>query len=147
MKYRHEMSRAISKLLSANDIGETGGHQAGILIPKTPEILSFFPSLGNETKNPRVNLKFLDESEREYFFNFIFYNNFYFGGTRREYRLTGMTKYIKQNDLMAGDEIILSEDENGERRIQHKRIASGYTVREGILQISNDWKVIKIKEK
>ena len=37
--------RSISKILSANDTGETGGHQAGILVPKQEEILSFFPPL------------------------------------------------------------------------------------------------------
>ena len=30
---------AISKELSANDVGETGGHQAGILVPKERKIL------------------------------------------------------------------------------------------------------------
>jgi len=42
---------AIKKVLSANDSGETGGHQAGILIPKNQDILSFFPVLGNSEKN------------------------------------------------------------------------------------------------
>ena len=36
--------KSISKILSANDIGATGGHQAGILIPKDPRILGFFPT-------------------------------------------------------------------------------------------------------
>jgi len=32
-----------AKLLSANDTGETGGHQAGILVPKSDaELLAFF---------------------------------------------------------------------------------------------------------
>ena len=44
---------AITKELSANDTGHTGGHQAGILIPKNSRILSFFPKLGTESKNPR----------------------------------------------------------------------------------------------
>jgi hypothetical protein len=146
MKYHYHMSRAISKALSANDVGDTGGHQAGILIPKNPDILSFFPALGIETKNPRVHLRFLDDNEQDWFFHFIYYNNFYFGGTRREYRLTGMTGYIRQNDLKVGDEIILYEDESGDRHIKYKRITSSYAVREGTLRISNQWKIIKVKE-
>ena len=31
--------KCISKVLSSNDTGETGSHQAGILIPKGGEIL------------------------------------------------------------------------------------------------------------
>ena len=36
-------TNAIEKTLSKNDTGETGGHQAGILVPKEPDILGFFP--------------------------------------------------------------------------------------------------------
>lgn len=40
----------IRKTLSANDVGATGAHQAGILIPKNPKILAFFPSLDKSVK-------------------------------------------------------------------------------------------------
>src|SRR5215469_7482404 len=46
----------IRKTLSANDVGSTGAHQAGILIPKDPKILAFFPTLDASTKNPRISL-------------------------------------------------------------------------------------------
>ena len=36
--------KAISKILSSNDIGLTGTHQAGIHVPKEENILSFFSS-------------------------------------------------------------------------------------------------------
>ena len=42
--------KAITKTLSLNDSGETGGHQAGICVPKGGDILRFFPDLGNEKK-------------------------------------------------------------------------------------------------
>ena len=35
-------TNAVEKILSRNDTGETGGHQAGIHVPKKKEILSFF---------------------------------------------------------------------------------------------------------
>ncbi len=41
----------ITKVLSANDTGETGGHQAGMLVPKEGRILAFFPSLDPSEKN------------------------------------------------------------------------------------------------
>jgi len=69
----------ISKILSANDTGETGGHQAGILIPKSELILSFFPRLNGAEKNPRVYIKFHDNFDEEWQFNYIYYNNKFWG--------------------------------------------------------------------
>jgi len=144
-------SYSISKTLSANDTGETGGHQAGILIPKDTSILSFFPAIQElNEKNPRAKLIFNDVTEEKWNFNFIYYNNKYYGGTRNEFRLTGMTEYIRTNNLIAGDVIILTRDAYGDRFIQHQRTgatlapsvsesAQNYTVR---LKLSYTWKVI-----
>lgn len=148
---QHSGSYSISKILSANDTGETGGHQAGILIPKDNDILSFFPILSDlNEKNPRVRLTFTDASGDKWNFNFIYYNNKFYGGTRNEFRLTEMTKYIKTNNLNAGDTIILRRDISGDRFIQHQRSGhqqaayvseskQNYTVR---LKLSHTWKVI-----
>ena len=97
----------IVKVLSANDTGETGGHQAGILVPKDPMLLSFFPKLDAGIYNPRVHLRFVDDGGTFWEFAFIYYNNALFDGTRNEYRLTRMTKYIRQAGLAVGDEVIL----------------------------------------
>lgn len=51
------MTTTISKKLSANDIGINGTHQAGILVPKAKDILSFFPDLNAAIKNPRMTLR------------------------------------------------------------------------------------------
>ena len=116
----------ISKLLSSNDTGETGGHQAGILIPKGGGILDFFPVLDSRQKNPRSALLFTDEAGQCWKFNFIYYNNRFFGGTRNEYRLTGMTSYLRQNNLKPGDTVILarSEDDNLTIRYQRSSVAA-----------------------
>src|SRR5690606_27605583 len=106
-------TRIISKVLSSNDVGLTGAHQAGILVPKKDEILAFFPSLNKMQRNPRVVLSFKDGSGNVWEFAFIYYNNRLFGGTRNEYRLTRMTKYIISNDLKPGDEIVLVNLHNG----------------------------------
>ena len=132
----------ISKILSHNDTGQSGGHQAGILIPRTHEILSFFPVLDHSTKNPRVHLEFIDLIGRAWIFAFIYYNNAYFGGTRNEYRLTRMTEYFRLNDLVAGDELILSRDTGGERSIDFRRANNEPLVQDGILRLGNNWKVI-----
>lgn len=118
-----ERPRAITKTLSSNDSGETGGHQAGILVPKGGDVLDFFPDLGNEEKNPRVSLYFEDSAGKEWKFNFIYYNNKFFDpkGTRNEYRLTGMTAYIRENGLKAGDDIILIHNEDDTYKIRYTR--------------------------
>lgn len=132
---------SISKILSSNDTGETGGHQAGILIPKGGDILEFFPQLNSEEKNPRIELWFIDEANQRWKFNFIYYNNRFFGGTRNEYRLTGMTAYIRQNNLKTGDTIILRREANDTLSIRCERqlTPAGNTPR---LVITGTWKVV-----
>lgn len=117
---------AITKVLSMNDTGETGGHQAGILIPRGGDVLKFFPDLGCEVKNPRVSMYFTDEAGKEWKLNFIYYNNKFFdkNGTRNEYRLTGMTAYFRENGLKAGDSITLLHKTSGTDIIQYKRSAA-----------------------
>lgn len=133
---------SISKVLSANDTGETGGHQAGMLIPKTGEILHFFPRLGKETKNPRAKIRFIDSSNEEWDFMFIYYNNKFFNGTRNEFRLTGMTAFIRQYNLKAGDKIILSREIDGRRLIKHERAKTDESI--NVLKLGSSWKVVKL---
>ena len=139
----------IAKKLSANDTGETGGHQAGILIPKRQEILQFFPDLTAAEKNPRKALVFIEpESFDDWTFNFIYYNNAFFGGTRNEYRLTGMTKYFARHDLHENDELIFKLQGNKryvtygrQSRDEDQLIDKPEVVR---LKLSSGWKVIEI---
>jgi len=136
------MECRIAKILSANDTGETGAHQAGILVPKEPELLSFFPALDTGQYNPRVHLHFLDDGGTFWEFAFIYYNNALFNGTRNEYRLTRMTKYIRQTRLVAGDELILSRD--GDRYLvshnrKQKRGHSG-----NVLKLGTGWRIVPI---
>ncbi len=135
----------ISKILSANDTGETKAHQAGILIPKEERILRFFPRLDSKEKNPRTILIVRDSLSNKWKFNFIYYNNKFFGGTRNEYRLTGMTGYIKSNNLKAGDEIFLEKDDENRYFISYKKTEGiseetpDYGTR---LKLGNKWKII-----
>lgn len=131
----------ISKLLSANDTGDTGAHQAGILVPKDENILGFFPSLDSSVKNPRMHLQFEDEHGDKWEFAFIYYNNARFGGTRNEYRLTRMTPYIKRNALKPGDEIFFEKHSEGKRYLRYKRVSQNG---KHVLKLSGKWKVIKI---
>lgn len=133
---------AITKVLSKNDTGETGAHQAGILIPKQDEILSFFSELSVTEKNPRHMITFTDESGSKWVFSFIYYNNKFFGGTRNEYRLTRMTPFIKSHNLKSGDVLTLKHNGTGEYYISYMRDRE---MHDGdVLHLSTSWKVINI---
>lgn len=135
-------NRSITKILSANDIGETGGHQAGILVPRERRLLSFFPSLNEQEYNPRAHLQFVDSSGVEWEFAFIYYNNKLFGGTRNEYRLTRMTRFIREASLVTGDEVILSRSDDGEYGVTFKRKSEAVWDDRGVLKLGSGWKIV-----
>jgi len=115
------MSLVVEKELSGNDTGETGGHQAGMLIPKSGDVFQFFPTLPTNIKNPRTVIDLVDETGTIWSFNFIHYNNKFYGGTRNEYRLTGMTEFIRAFHLKTGDMVILEKVSERVRRIRYRR--------------------------
>lgn len=138
-------TRSITKVLSANDTGETGGNQAGILVPRAQRLLSFFPSLNEKDYNPRAHLKFTDVSGVEWEFAFIYYNNRFFGGTRNEYRLTRMTRFIREAGLATGDEVILSRNDADEYNIGFSRKSEVKQDERGILKLRSGWKIVDME--
>lgn len=71
------------KFLSSNDTGLTGGHQAGIYIPKSSSgILFSEPGIKGENKDKWVKIKWQENFETDS--RFIYYGK----GTRNEYRIT-----------------------------------------------------------
>lgn len=103
--------KTFTKLLSANDVGQTGAHQAGILVPKSEtELLEFLPHLDPSIKNPDAHLTVIDENGVTRKLRYIYYNNRMHDekGTRNEYRITHLTKYFKETGVKAGDSLILS---------------------------------------
>lgn len=111
-----------AKLLSANDTGETGGHQAGILVPKGDvKLLAFFPALDADVKNPDAWIWCEDEFGKKWKLRYIYYNNKLHDptGTRNEYRITWMTEYLRLNSAKAGDSVVFeSTDEPDEYKIR-----------------------------
>jgi hypothetical protein len=95
------------KKLSPNDVGATRSHQAGFLIPIRIANTNYFPKLDTNILNPRESLTFHHLGPNEILrLNYIYYNSRYHGsGTRLEYRLTGLTSFIRKYKLTAGDEI------------------------------------------
>lgn len=106
----HPLRRGLvtyTKELTPNDVGTTGGHQAGIAVSKLD--IAFFPTLAEVEKNPRVAISVVDERGGEWLWNFIHYNNkIVASGTRDEYRVTGMTTYLRDRDARPGDIVVFS---------------------------------------
>lgn len=111
--------RSIRKKLSANDLGLTGAHQAGITIPKDPAILDFFPALDSKQYNPDCYMSLHVPDLHGYVeLRFVYYNNKLHGqGTRNEYRLTGTTKLLRELGARVGDYIEFTISKFGENEI------------------------------
>lgn len=135
----------IIKTLSANDLGVTGTHQAGVHVPKQREILDFFPPLPSDEKNPRACVVVREKaSGARWEFNFIYYNNRLFGGTRNEYRLTGVTRFLRELAPLPGDQLLLTKDQNGSiyvELLRHGRVSQPI-VQDGVLVLGGGWIVI-----
>jgi hypothetical protein len=141
-----EFAETFVKTLSANDVGATGGHQAGILIPKLDKILAFFPTLSVDDVNPRKVVTFRDTSTGEIWqFNYIYYNGALTGdSTRNEYRLTGMTDFLRSHSAAVGDGIEISKSVTGERYITHHPqapVGSQSTSDPDVITLSGTWKI------
>ena len=99
------------KTLTANDTGETGGHQAGMHIPKSQkDLIEFLPRLEPGIKNPDLWLACTDQDGNEWKFRYIHYNNRLHdpGGTRDEYRITHMTKFFRAIGAGSGNTFRIS---------------------------------------
>ncbi|MEO9960429.1 MAG: EcoRII N-terminal effector-binding domain-containing protein, partial [Nisaea sp.] len=104
-------SESFAKVLSANDTGATGGHQAGILVPKgNPALLAFFPPLNVSVQNPDAWIEAEDDNGRVWKLRYIYYNNKLHAenGTRNEYRLTHLTKYLREVGARVGDSLVFT---------------------------------------
>lgn len=107
------MKQIVCKTLSKNDLGWTGGHQSGILVPKEVIRLNFLPFLNPNEYNPRCGISF-DFRGNTVSFTFIYYNNrLHNRGTRNEYRITGMTKFFRENSCEPGDTLKFSRVGDG----------------------------------
>lgn len=86
-------------------------------------------------------------SRERWVFNFIYYNNKFFGGTRNEFRLTCMTQYLRSVDARTGDTLVFSRDEDASFVIEcsraNRQIANDDSPNK--LVLSGGWTVIKSK--
>jgi Restriction endonuclease EcoRII, N-terminal len=140
-----------SKALSANELGITNSHQAGLLVPKRIALLSYFPSLDRFAANPREPLNFyVPDLEIEITLNYIYYNNKDRGvGTRSEYRLTGTTKFFRQMQANPGQIIEFGYINRSQRAIMLWSHEDKDSQLEGSKQpfiTTNGWKIVEQNE-
>ncbi|WP_205760885.1 EcoRII N-terminal effector-binding domain-containing protein [Luteolibacter luteus] len=139
------MRSTVEKVLSANDTGETHAHQAGLLIPKNIARLEFFPKLDPSIKNPRCVIDLRDAAGEEWTFNYIYYNNALFGGTRNEYRLTSMTEFLRHYDLKEGDTVVFKRPTGRFYGVDYRRKHQGLTTFPSgrkVLKLSGNWIIL-----
>lgn len=101
------------KTLSANDVGTTGGHMGGILVPKGDgELLAFLPPLDASTHNPSAWMDCKTSDGSPLRLRFVYYNNRLHtpGGTRNEYRITYLTKFLRDVGAKEGDLFEIAKD-------------------------------------
>lgn len=140
--------KVFRKTLSANDVGTTGTHQAGILVPRTEgELLSIMPFLDPAIKNPDGWIECEDETGTIRKLRFVYYNNSLHdhGGTRNEYRITYMTKYLREVGAREGEELEISKDEGSSLyRIRLVRNQTSVDIKEEVdgvrIKIKSAWR-------
>lgn len=140
--------RKFRKSLSANDVGATGGHQAGILIPKgEKELLEILPQLDPSVKNPDAWIECVDDEGQKLSFRFVYYNNKLHddGGTRNEYRLTHMTTWFRDVGAKEGDEFEISKNDANDSysiRIEPKAILDPIPDEDGVRIRITKWRTV-----
>lgn len=135
----------IAKQLTANDLGITGGHQAGLHVPKDSPLIRFIRTESKVEENPRVTLNLCDEVTGYICTaTLIYYNNAIRGGTRDEFRLTGTTAFLKLLGAEVGDEIILEMDD-GETfmaSLVKQTFAKSKENEEELIKLNGKWRLI-----
>jgi hypothetical protein len=133
----------LHKILTANDVGATGSHQAGIVVPKS--ITGYFPALDESLMNPDAWIDVVTELGDERW-RYIHYNNRVVGsGTRDEYRLTHVTGFLRTAAARVGDALELE-------RVDDYRYACDVRAAELgadtlTLTTSGPWRVVQLKRR
>ena len=151
MTRRHNADIEVWKVLTANDTGETGSHQAAIHIPKHIVRIGFFPELDEESFNPECPIVArVEPGGRRLPLRYIYYNGKLTGvNGRDEYRITGTTRLLDMVAARADDLLRFRWLDSGEMEIS---LHSGSGHDEGSVagrsgpsrSPRNGWKVVQV---
>jgi len=100
----------VAKALSRNELGLTGSHQAGVLVPKSSPLLDLLPLLNSAEANPSTLIKFDCPQLGEVLqVRYVHYNSKLLGtGTRNEHRLTRLGRLFARSGASPGDLLVFS---------------------------------------
>lgn len=107
------MNFRVSKKLTANDLGITGGRQSGVTVSKKTAAIDFFPRLNPKEFNPRQTLQAIDFHTRDMLeLEYIYYNGKLHDKelTRDEYRLTKTDKFLHRHRAVVGDILHIEQE-------------------------------------
>lgn len=130
------MTQVIEKVLAPNDVGETGGNQAGPYVGAPATIPDFFPDLDENDENPHAPMSFVDGGGREYQFELHYYN------AKHEYHLTHMTAFFRDHDVRAGDRLVLSREDGGTLRVEIRK--PGEPAEGAVVGRSGPWTILSV---
>lgn len=141
-----EQITMIRKELTPNDLGRTGSHQVGIVVPKRFALSTFFPLLPYDDVNPRRVLSFTDEETgQQVLTNFIYYNNKRRGKTRDEFRMTGIATYCRSKSAEVGDSLVMKLLDDGRRTLAVLRVSEPMETQDDgriTVVLSDKWVVV-----
>jgi hypothetical protein len=131
----------LRKILSSNDIGKTGSHQAGFHVAK--QFVDFFPRLDPTKKNPRAALMVMASGLPEQW-TYIHYNNKLTSGlTRNEFRVTHVRKWMERVRARPGDVVELERVGESEYRAE---LIRGASAQERLaLDARGRWTIVPLK--
>lgn len=142
----HNADIEVWKVLTANDTGETGSHQAAIHIPKHIVRHGFFPELDEESFNPECQIVArMEPTGWRLPLRYVYYNGRLTGvNGRDEYRLTGTPRIFDIVTARAGDLLRFRWLDSEEMEITHHRAIGddGGSALTGSGR--NGWKVVQV---
>ncbi|MDB0057238.1 hypothetical protein N9F36_09085 [Akkermansiaceae bacterium] len=142
------MNKSFAKALTRNDLGLTGSHQGGVLIPKgDKELIAFLPKLDPSEDNPSRWIDCIDTEGKTWKMRYVYYNGKLTGrSTRNEYRITYMTKLFREFSAQEGTSFVMtSTDEDLTYRIHFEQPQQAEKLAKGECDISSPKSVIRLK--
>lgn len=100
----------VAKALSRNELGLTGSHQSGVLVPKSSPLLELLPLLDPAEANPSRLIECECPQLGEVIqVRYVHYNSKVLGtGTRNEHRLTRLGRLFVRTGASPGDLLVFS---------------------------------------
>lgn len=141
---------AVDKVLSSNDLGLTGSHQAGIHVPREIVEADFFPALPADEINPSALLDICGSwTSSPVQVRYVYYNNkLHAGGTRNEYRITRIIPVLKEVGARPGDRLMFRRVDVMVYEVAIWRDISGSVPSSGEHDVttSGGWTIRKVEE-